>query len=442
MARNIVLKDAISSLSIKKHFKLQNPSGIGLQPPIEQNAKAIAQLNLSSDQNKLSVNQSEIKISSDRNDLSLNQSEIKSSSDQFHSGLSGKNFDVISFFPSPIGIELVERSNGVFQIPHRIFEFALKATSTKVELLIFMCLLRFTLGFKKAQCQLSQTAIARWTGVAASNIRKGLKNLIKSGLIVRKEDGLLNHTSAMYHVPVVKAFLEYDAKIKNNSTQSSLSLNQSELKSISDQSKLSLNQSQNSVQNELRTQLNLSSIKESINKELNKTLSQEYLPENIKQYFETLKPEKKRESEFNAFLSLKKDYVDREITDCVEYLKAHGLPGSKEPCHSPMAFLSVGIKEVLESLKVAKDKAHRKETNEKQLIEAKKQKEEQEKKELEGWQKKEEAFYKTFTDVVKQEALILEFTKKLHLHPKSEAARCMAISNWWEANSKVENVFT
>ena len=56
---------------------------------------------------------------------------------------------------------------------------------------------------------------------------------------------------------------------------------------------------------------------------------------------------RKRHSELQAYHELKQGFADAQIAACVEYLARKGLPGSGERCHSPMAFLSKAMGQVL-----------------------------------------------------------------------------------------------
>ena len=56
---------------------------------------------------------------------------------------------------------------------------------------------------------------------------------------------------------------------------------------------------------------------------------------------------RKRHSELQAYHEVKQVFVEAQIAACVEYLTRKGLPGSGERCHSPMAFLSKAMGQVL-----------------------------------------------------------------------------------------------
>lgn len=63
-------------------------------------------------------------------------------------------------------------------------------------------------------------------------------------------------------------------------------------------------------------------------------------------YFADLKPARKRESEWQAFQELRKDYSEADIAGCVDWVNQHGASAG-QPCHSPMAYLAIAMNDVL-----------------------------------------------------------------------------------------------
>jgi len=70
--------------------------------------------------------------------------------------------------------------------------------------------------------------------------------------------------------------------------------------------------------------------------------------ETLREYFaQASMTPRKRHSELQAYHELRHGFEDTQIAACVEYLSRKGLPGSGERCHSPMAFLSKAMGQVL-----------------------------------------------------------------------------------------------
>ncbi|MGE4234087.1 MAG: ArsR family transcriptional regulator [Bacteriovoracia bacterium] len=69
--------------------------------------------------------------------------------------------------------------------------------------------------------------------------------------------------------------------------------------------------------------------------------------ERIDLYFQHCKPFRKREAEWKSYQGLLKDYTPAQVAECLDYLLAHGLPGTQETCKVPMSYLSYAMQTVL-----------------------------------------------------------------------------------------------
>lgn len=342
---------------------------------------------------------SEIKVSSDQNDLSSNSDD----------------FDFITFAPKGVKVDLVEK-DGEFHIPHRLFEFIHKAVSTKVEILVFSCLLRNTLGYRKPQCQVSQTFIGRWTGIASPNVRRALRELEQSGLIVVKSRGEAHHESAIYEIPLVRAFL----KKKNDK------------KMIPDQNDLGSKDAENRDQNNLTSEIKLIPNKEIEKKEERNSLSPE-----IERYFASCGPANKREREWNDFQKLIQDFSEDEIAACLAWIKTHGIPNTGEVCHSPMAFLGHGIQQVL---KLVQEASQKKEKHTQAEAEKNRKKAAERALELEEAQRFEQArqvFDSSFRDLAaRTQFLSQEVQKRRAIVPlPMDIAERLVIMDWFQSKT-------
>lgn len=222
-----------------------------------------------------------------------------------------------------------EKGRGVQHIPHTLFEFMVKATNSRTELAVLCCLIRFTLGFHRAQCQVSYSFIALWTGLSVASVRRGISDLVQNGLVVGVSQA--SGISTTYEVPIVKAHLSS----QNFS---------SELNSL-DPAPPCPQEAHHPAGYRQTSVPPPGNKKENIKKKL-KTLSPNG-EKVISEYLSNLKPEQKKLRERSHFESLKKAYPVDEIALSVAFLLKNGLPGSKELCHSPMAFLSFSMDRVL-----------------------------------------------------------------------------------------------
>jgi hypothetical protein len=179
-------------------------------------------------------------------------------------------------------VYLLETGKGVHHVPHKIFEFIFKAATSKVEILVFGCLVRYTLGFHRSQCEASLTFISEWTGLAVPGVRRGLDGLIEKRLIKLISIGNCTRVSSIY---------------------------------------------------EQSTIVKLGIKKETINKNLNKTLSLGEHSKYIENYFFNIRSQSKKQREMKHFESFKNSYSLEDISDAVKVLIEKGVPGSWEPCH-------------------------------------------------------------------------------------------------------------
>lgn len=293
-------------------------------------------------------------------------------------------FQVERFFPDGKEITFSEK-DGIFQIPHWLFEFCHKATQTRNELIIFQCLIRYTLGFRRSKVEASQTFIGQWTGLSESTVRRSMKGLLASGLVKQVAVGQACHEWGAYEVPIVKAYLSVKEKAE-------LTLNSAQVE-------LRLDRTENSVQDAGGTPLNLYSKKEIINKTENKTLS--LFPEKIRIFYEK-SAFGKRESEIRNFLELKKQFPAEEIFECWNFVHENGCVTTKQTVYSPMGYLASAYQQVLALVQKAALAKRRVEAE--RLVEIKKRadREKSEKEEAEMLLQAEKAFFQAFPDPAEQ----------------------------------------
>jgi hypothetical protein len=245
-----------------------------------------------------------------------------------------------------------EVSEGKLHLPHRLMEFAIKATSSRNELILFLFFIRYTLGFRRARCMAGYSLLTDWTGISdVTNLRKGLKALMAAKLIVKtKEHDSVANTGAVYEVPVVRFLLEIehpdDSTPPDNGPWPGRSSFQNQ--KPSGQENQRANHPEPSVQNHQGPVGDLPTKKEIIKENLNKTLSAEISPILANQISQT-RPLRKRESERRHLESLLDEYDSTEIAKALLYVKGKGILISGETCRNPFAYLSMAIDDVLSS---------------------------------------------------------------------------------------------
>ncbi len=123
--------------------------------------------------------------------------------------LQAQVFNLRQYAPQDRPLELVESGSGTCNTPHQIVEFVIKATASRVEAAVLWCLIRYTLGFQRSQCETSYSFIGNWTGLSIASVRKGVESLLSSGLIVCLRPGSFSQT-AIYEIPVVRDHLKFE----------------------------------------------------------------------------------------------------------------------------------------------------------------------------------------------------------------------------------------
>ena len=327
-------------------------------------------------------------------------------------------FDLRPFLPKGESLDFEEASDGTYQVPHKLYEFCVKVADTKIELKVFLCLMRFSMGFHRSQCEAGLSFVSRWTGLDRRNVHKAIEALLVKGLIVRVTLGKHFDQGSIYEIPIVKAYLDYTSQRRASNSKTPPSTEPS----IPQKSEsLVLNQQQYCSQN------NNSTVVESPPKKDNskKTKNINHTPlqnEFLDQYFQSIKQNKKRNREWQCFEELQKDqYTLLEIAEAVDFLLEEGVPQEKSDlpqlkitCHFPMAFLLMQMDWVLKFIPARREKLRKRE--ERKQIEAARQSKDQQEADQESTQYLQDLleFQKAFPTQAEQERCFREFSQK---HP-------------------------
>jgi hypothetical protein len=257
-----------------------------------------------------------------------------------------REFNFKAFVPNDCSaMKWTERGEGELRIPHRLLEYAVKVTKNRNDLLILLCLIRFTLGFRRRECEAGHQFICAWTGITdANNVRKSLRTLIDSGLVVKSQEAdFVANRGAVYQVPVVSAYQDFLAvrEAGKNAVKTELSCDQK-----------SRGQVDPGVANLEAPRQNTpgpggaKSPKKVRSKENLNSLSGESSGE-LLSYLSEIKAPAKRESETDSLWELLNSYSPSETWMALQYVKKFGILGSKEPVHSPLRYLCTAMENVL-----------------------------------------------------------------------------------------------
>ena len=96
----------------------------------------------------------------------------------------------------PKEICLSEKAESILEIPSHLLQRAIQTCETKTELIVYMTILRYSLGFNRSKCTLSRRFIATWTGLQYQNVGRGIEGLITKGLVEKLPESNLKHGDA------------------------------------------------------------------------------------------------------------------------------------------------------------------------------------------------------------------------------------------------------
>ena len=90
-------------------------------------------------------------------------------------------------------ILLTENQESQVEIPAHLIQRAIQSCETKTELVVYMTIVRYALGFNRDRCTVSRRFIAKWTGLQFQNVGRGVEGLIVKGLIEKLPESNAKH---------------------------------------------------------------------------------------------------------------------------------------------------------------------------------------------------------------------------------------------------------
>ncbi|MFH1727083.1 MAG: replication protein [Pseudomonadota bacterium] len=355
-------------------------------------------------------------------------------------------------------------ATGYTKLPNKLLIVILSGKISRSETAIVLLILRLTVSFQRRQVNLSKRAIAKITGLQCSTVLKSIENLISLN-IIEKEAGD-NKSSNKY---AISEYIDLPGKEEKdeNKANADLTNNKNKRKIINikegrpkskppeDKNKIKAKSIASgwadstprgwvdsapqggSIPHPRVGQFHTPGwvdftphIKDNIRKINNKnTLS--LTPRVFRKYFEDLKPKLKKEREFNFYKKLKEDYSEQEIVDCFVYLEKHGIPNSRDPCHSPMAFLASSMDTVLKIVNKHENRERMEKNKMAKVLEFRKVEEDKNKDRKLKIKKAREAFEKK-VPIDQQENLIESIANKKFgkIRPPGNILRDLVIWEW------------
>lgn len=212
--------------------------------------------------------------------------------------------------------------------------------------MIYMHMYSLSYGFSKNHCDVSLMQMVKFTGAVKNTVKRALENLLRDGHIRIAEEHSPHKHSRRYEV----IFIEGDHPTKKPQDQIPTESNidpvpvaENTKRTGANFHRVEIEPSQNLIASGSKLDPATGSKSDPL-KEIYKNIK-ELSPE-LKIYFESL-PAGKRRAEEKALEGLAQNYSLEKIQCASLHLKKHGEPRTGNPVHSPMAFLSFAINEVL-----------------------------------------------------------------------------------------------
>jgi len=294
---------------------------------------------------------------------------------------------------------------------------------TPNDFMIYLRLFGVSYGFGRNTCDMGLTELVEYTGLCKNSVKKAIERLEKRGWIKMIGDFEPGQITRKWRVlsPWEKGFTpEPTFIVKENTGSNSDGVKNGPGQTVTQRG--SKSDTATGAKNDPY-------INQKPNKYKNSSHSQ--IPENLRKYFDELRPQRKRESEQRAFEELQRDFVMTDIEAALVHVRRVGASGG-EPCHSPMAYLASAMSEVLTVVRQEQEKEGKRMERAALLEAERRQEAEKEKLERQEWDRRELAFDKAFCGAGQQQEVIARLCRENKFFTtQGQAARSFAISSWW-----------
>lgn len=301
-------------------------------------------------------------------------------------------------------------STGYTRVPNTLLMEMVSGDLTRNEMKLLLLIARMTISFNRAHVPLSKGVIERMTGIQGRSVLEALQSLVRANFI-EKLPGDCNSPNRL-GLAANMAFVETASQVPKTPLDAS---------------------GARDAKGSPEWDANGTYKKDSIETiDLRKKISLSTLPEPLRGYFSDLKPRRKRETEFEAFEDLRVDYRESDIAECLSFLLQRGIPHSGASCHSPMAYLSKAIGQVLTEVTALKQRERAIQEKQNRQIEEQRQLREQEKAEEAEIAKREEVFKRRYPNPKHQARVFRIFAAQVpHFSSNGPIARNLAMAAWW-----------
>ncbi len=305
-------------------------------------------------------------------------------------------------------------ATGYTRLPNALLMNMLVGDLGKNEVRLLLLIARLTLSFDREFVKLSKGVVKRYTGMQGRAMLDAF-GVLEERKLIRKVTG--DHKSPnQYALTAEVTTAGPSPGSKRTQVQNPPQVQ---------------NSTQGWVQNEPPRKDNLEIYKNSLSQQ----------PDSVRDYFAAPMTARKRESEWLAYQGLVSQFALADVARALEHVRRHGLPGSKEPCHSPMAFLSMGMGQVLAALNGARVGAERVRLEAVERERSVQQEVCEFQADAAQAREREAAFTAAFPTAAEQTALMAKYAAENRLlTPSGPIARRLAIADWWERTQSMRVV--
>ena len=326
---------------------------------------------------------------------------------------------------------------GYTRIPNPVLMRLVTGDFTRNEIKVALIIARFTISFRREFAPLSKKVLERQTGLRGAAILDAVSGLVKKGLIQKQQGN--QYRPNMLGLILPEAWEGPDRPTKKESEKDKGNTDSKDTRRL-ETAKIAAhpvaeNPPHPQVTTSTQGEVPNSTPFKDINKYKNNNSFSE-LPKILQDYFQNLKPLKKRESEWKALQELRQDYQAQDIVDCFALLKGRGVrtgpSGEFQICHSPMAYLSKAMNGVLQEVVRVRKMNSLNETRISRDAQQKNEELETKKREAQQWLDKAQAFERAYPSPEEQQAKINEICRN-RFNPTQIVGRIFAISEWWKS---------
>ncbi len=329
-------------------------------------------------------------------------------------------------------LHLSETEGSQVEIPANLLQRAIQTCETKTELVTYLTILRFSLGFNRDKCTVSRRFIAQWTGLLYQNVGRGIAGLIEKGLIEKLPESNVKHGDMYKLLHVAEGKNVTKAEMTRNQNDYTLAprCNQTEHTSgVINLITECIQTDYEASSNRLRSVIN--PITKNKIEELEESSS---ISEELETYLRGVQMLHMRRIERSCIDKLLKSHSSEQVEKALKHVQQHGTVGDGAACKLPLSYLTKSISRVLqiaeESSQAEQSKVQlitlnerRKELEAEQAIQSEKTEREAE-----------EAFHATFPEAKARDQVIAQLvqTKFKLLNPNGNVARKIAVLHWYK----------